>query len=146
MMKACLLALALLASPPADPPVAFYTTYSYTGYTVYDFTEGEPPTQVPGVGGTLTLRADGSYDKRLSLLLGDSGPRFFSQHGRFTTKGDSIFFSFSDKSGPDVQRGTFRYEPRRQRLHLSIAGYPPGNHGDYELVALAAGPGSEPPK
>lgn len=128
----------LVLLQPSGPPAAFYTTYSYVGYTVYDFTEGEPPTVVPGVGGTLTLRADGSYDKRLSLLLGDSGPRFFSQRGRFTTQGDSIFFRFVDQTGPDVQRGTFRYEPVSQKLHISLAGYPKGNHGDYELVALPA--------
>lgn len=126
----------LLLTQPGEPPVAFYTTYGYTGYTVYDFTEGQPPTRVAGVGGTLTLRADGSYDKRLSLLLGDSGPRFFSQHGRFRTQGDSIFFSFEDRTGPDVQRGTFRYEPAGQKLRISLAGYPAGNHGDYELQAL----------
>ncbi|NML63767.1 copper resistance protein NlpE [Hymenobacter sp. RP-2-7] len=130
--------LAALGGQPARPPVAFYTTYSYVGYTVYDFTEGQSPTQVPGVGGTLTLRADGSYTKRLSLLLGDSGPRYFSQQGRFTTQGDSIFFRFSDKNGPDVQRGTFRYEPASKKLSISLMGYPRGNHGDYELLALPA--------
>ncbi len=138
-MLRCLLAGLFLLSAPALPP-AFYTTYTYTAYTVYDHTTGEPPTQVPGVGGTLALRADGTYDKRLSLLMGDSGPRYFAQHGRFTTKGDSILFKFTDLKGPDVQRGTFRYEPATQRLSISIAGYPPGNKGVYELVAAPAPP------
>ena len=130
-----LLAILPLA-PPAQPlPVAFYTSYTYTAYTVHDFTTGEPPTQVPGVGGTLALRADGTYDKRLSLLLGDSGPRFFMQHGRFTTVGDSIIFRFTDLKGSDVQRGTFRYTPKTSRLIITIGGYPPGNKGVYELVA-----------
>lgn len=131
---------------PARPPAAFYTTYSYVGYTVYDFTEGQPPTQVPGVGGTLTLRADGSYAKRLRLLLGDSGPRYFSQQGRFSTLGDSIFFRFSDQTGPDVQRGTFRYEARTRRLTIVIAGYPPGNQGVYELVATSPPAPAKPPR
>jgi len=127
---------ALLLPPPAPAlPVAFYTTYTYTAYTVHDLTTDEPPTQVPGVGGTLALRADGTYDKRLSLLMGDSGPRFFTQHGRFTTKGDSITFRFTDLKGSDVQRGTFRYEARTRRLTITLAGYPPGNKGVYELVA-----------
>ena len=130
----------LLAAPAPTPPPAFYTTYTYTAYTVYDHTTGEPPTQVPGVGGTLALRADGSYDKRLSLLMGTSGPRFFSQHGKFTTKGDSIYFKFTDLKGPDVQRGTFRYVPATRRLTITIAGYPAGNQGVYELVAAAAPP------
>jgi hypothetical protein len=130
----------LLAAPAPTPPAAFYTTYTYTAYTVYDHTTGEPPTQVPGVGGTLALRADGSYDKRLSLLMGTSGPRFFSQHGKFMTKGDSIYFRFTDLKGPDVQRGTFRYVPATQHLTITIAGYPAGNQGVYELVAAAAPP------
>lgn len=137
-MLLCLLPLFLVLPP--RPPVAFYTTYSYTAYTVYDFTTGEPPTKVTGVGGTLTLRADGTYDKRLSLLLGDSGPRYFSQQGRFTTKGDSIFFSFTDKYGADVQRGTFRYVAATRQLSITLAGYPAGNKGAYELAALASAP------
>lgn len=134
-MTTRLLALALLVPPGPKLPVAFYTTYSYTAYTVYDHTTGEPPTAVQGVGGTLALHADGTYDKRLSLLLGSSGPRYFTQHGRFSTKGDSIYFKFTDLKGSDVQRGTFRYEPGTRRLTISIAGYPPGNRGVYELVA-----------
>jgi hypothetical protein len=130
------LAAALLV-PPAGPPSAFYTTYAYTAYTVHDLTTDEPPTQVQGVGGTLALRADGSYDKRLSILLGSNEPRYFTQHGRFTTKGDSIFFDFTDLKGHDVQRGTFRYAPKTQQLTITIAGYPTGNKGVYELVATA---------
>lgn len=130
----CFLLLAL--APLAPPlPAPFYTTYTYTAYTVVDRTTGEPPTQVPGVGGTLVLRADGTYDKRLSLLMGDSGPRFFTQHGKFTTQGDSIVFRFADLKGPDVQRGTFRYDAKTRRLTITLLGYPPGNKGVYELVA-----------
>ena len=129
------LAVALLVPLADGPPAAFYTTYTYTAYTVYDFTTSEMPTQVEGVGGTLALRADGTYDKRLSLLMGDSGPRFFTQHGKFSTKGDSIAFRFTDLKGSDVQRGTFRYVPGTRRLTISIAGYPVGNKGVYELVA-----------
>jgi len=134
------LAVALLGLPVAEPPAAFYTTYTYTAYTVYDFTTSEMPTQVEGVGGTLTLRADGTYDKRLSILLGANGPRYFTQHGRFTTKGDSIFFDFTDLKGHDVQRGTFRYAPETRQLRITIAGYPTGNKGVYELVATAPSP------
>ncbi|MGI4863681.1 MAG: hypothetical protein ACRYFZ_07125 [Janthinobacterium lividum] len=134
-MRSYLLAVVLLVPPVAGPPPAFYTTYTYTAYTVYDYTTGEPPTQVPGVGGTLALRANGSYDKRLTILLGTSGPRYFAQHGRFTTKGDSIFFDFTDLKGHDVQRGTFRYVPKTKQLTITLAGYPAGNKGVYELVA-----------
>jgi hypothetical protein len=136
-MTRYLLAALLVPAPAPSPPAAFYTTYTYTAYTVYDVTTDEPPTQVPGVGGTLALRADGTYDKRLSLLLGDSGPRFFTQHGKFTTKGDSIVFRFTDLKGSDVQRGTYRYDARTRRLSITILGYPTGNKGVYELVATA---------
>ena len=135
-MLSRLLAVALLV-PPAGLPPAFYTTYTYTAYTVHDLTTDEPSTQVQGVGGTLALRADGTYDKRLSILLGDSGPRYFTQHGRFTTKGDSIFFDFTDLKGHDVQRGTFRYAPKTRQLTLTIAGYPTCTKGVYEQVATA---------
>ena len=137
-MTTRLLALALLLPPGPKLPAAFYTTYSYTAYTVYDHTTGDPPTEVQGVGGTLALRADGTYDKRLTLLIGTSGPRYFTQHGRFTTKGDSIFFDFTDLKGHDVQRGTFRYAPETRQLSITLAGYPTGNKGVYELVAVAA--------
>ena len=136
-MTRYLLAAGLLAAPAPTPPAAFYTTYSYVAYTVVDRTTGEPPTQVPGVGGTLALRADGTYDKRLSLLMGDTGPRLFAQHGRFTTTGDSIAFRFADLKGPDVQRGTYRYEAKSRRLTITIDGYPTGNKGVYELVVTA---------
>ncbi|AMR29200.1 hypothetical protein A0257_20275 [Hymenobacter psoromatis] len=136
-MTRYLLAAGLLAAPAPTPPAAFYTTYSYTGYTVVDRTTGEPPTKVPGVGGTLALRADGTYDKRLSLLMGNTGPRLFSQHGRFTTKGDSIVFRFADLKGADVQRGTYRYVAKTRRLTITLDGYPTGNKGVYELVATA---------
>ncbi len=136
-MTRYLLATLLLAPSPPAPPVGFYTTYTYAAYTVVDLTTGEPPTKVSGVGGTLALHADGTYDKRLSLLLGDSGPRFFTQQGKFTTVGDSIIFRFTDLKGSDVQRGTFCYAPKTRRLTITIDGYPPGNKGVYELVATA---------
>jgi hypothetical protein len=136
-MTRYLLATLLLLPPAPGPPAAFYTTYTYTAYTVVDLTTGEPPTQVSGVGGTLALRADGTYAKRLSLLLGDSGPRLFAQQGKFTTKGDSIVFRFTDLKGSDVQRGTYRYNAKTRRLSITILGYPTGNKGIYELVATA---------
>ena len=137
-MTRYLLAALLLSPPMPGPPAAFYTTYTYTAYTVYDYTTGEAPaTRVSGVGGTLALRADGTYAKRLSLLLGDSGPRFFSQQGKFTTKGDSIVFRFTDLKGSDVQRGTYHYNAKTRRLSLTILGYPTGNKGVYDLVATA---------
>ena len=139
-----LLATALLAvgfGPPRPP--SFYATYRYTGYTVHDNTDS--PTAVRGVGGTLLLRADGSYEKRLSILAA-GGLHYFNQTGRFTLAGDSIRFAFTDLKGADVQRGTFRYAPATRRLTLTIFGYPTGNKGVYELVADPAKPEPKAPK
>lgn len=114
---------------------SFYTTYTYTAYTVYDTTSAGPPTQVSGVGGTLTLRADGRYEKHLSIVASGK-PYYFNQAGTYTLTGDSIRFAFSDLKGNDVQRGTFRFQPDKQQLSITIFGYPAGNRGEYDLVAV----------
>ncbi len=124
------------AQTPAPPP-SFYTTYTYAAYTVYDTTSTDPPTRVGGVGGWLIFRPNGTYEKRLSIS-GRNGPMFFRQDGTFTLKGDSIRFAFSDLKGPDVQRGTFRFDPATRHLSLTILGYPTGNRGVYELDAAPA--------
>ena len=124
------------------PPVTLYATYRYLAYTVYDHADGDPPTRVAGVDGTLTLFPTGAYDKRLRIT-GPNGAREFVQHGQCTVRGDSIRFAFTDAQGFDVQRGTYRLDARTRRLTVTIAGYPPGNRGVYELVADAA-PGLRP--
>jgi hypothetical protein len=120
-------------------PPAFYTTYAYTAYTVFenDSTSVDPPTKVSGVGGTLTLHPAGTYEKRLSIK-GPNGLMQFRQDGRFTLSGDSIRFAFTDQKGDDVQRGTYRYVPASRRLTITIFGYPAGNKGVYELVQTNA--------
>ena len=130
-------AVASRAQAPALP--SFFTTYGYTAYTVYDATSDGPPTTVRGVGGTLVLRPNGTYEKRLSIVNA-GGPHYFRQDGTFTLRGDSIRFAFTDLKGADVQRGTFRFEPARRRLTLTLLGYPAGNKGVYELVAAGAPP------
>ncbi|MBF9222423.1 hypothetical protein [Hymenobacter ruricola] len=134
-LPALLLPLAGRAQTSAPLP-SFYNTYTYTAYTVYDTTSAEPPTRVSGVGGTLTLRADGRYEKRLSIVAAGS-PHYFNQTGTYALAGDSIRFAFTDLKGADVQRGTFRFDPATQRLRITIEGYPAGNRGVYDLVAAA---------
>jgi hypothetical protein len=133
-----LLLLALLpqtARAQTAPPLpTFFTTYAYTAYTVYDTTNPDEPTQVSGVGGTLMLRPDGTYEKHLSIVA-PSGPYYFNQKGSFVLSGDSIRFSFTDLKGADTQRGTFVFDPTTQHLTLTVLGYPVGNKGVYELVA-----------
>jgi hypothetical protein len=123
----------------AVAPPSFYTTYHYTAYTVHDTTSTDPPTEVNGVGGSLTLHPDGRYEKHMSIVL-PNGPHYFNQTGRFVLTGDSIRFAFTDLKGSDVQRGTFRFNPADRRLTLTILGYPAGNRGVYELVAAEPQP------
>ena len=128
------------------PLPSFYTTYTYTAYTVHDTTTAGLPTRVRGVGGSLTLRPAGTYEKRLRIAR-PTGPLYFRQDGTFTLTGDSIRFAFTDQKGADVQRGTFRFEPATQRLTITIRGYPAGNRGVYELVAaLPPAPARPAPK
>ncbi len=142
--------LALLPAPARAQAAhqvlpSFFATYSYTGYTVYDSTSAGPPTAVRGVGGSLTLRPAGTYEKRLSIVT-PNGPVHFNQDGTFTFSGDSIRFAFTDLKGPDVQRGTFRFDPATRHLTLTILGYPTGNRGVYELVEAEAPPKPPAPK
>ena len=126
--------LPLAAHAQAIPaPSTFYRSYSYTGYTVYDITNPDPTT-VQGVGGALTLRPDGTYEKHLSIVA-NGAPHYFNQTGRFFLTGDSIRFAFTDLKGADVQRGTFQFDSTTRHLTLTILGYPAGNKGVYDLVA-----------
>ena len=127
---------------PALP--SFFGTYGYTAYTVYDTTSPDEPTQVSGVGGTLALRPDGSYEKHMSILA-PSGPYYFNQKGTFVLTGDSIRFAFTDLKGHDEQRGTFQFDPTTQRLTITILGYPVGNKGVYELMPLPPTPRATSP-
>ena len=132
---------AFAQAAPALP--SFYTTYHYTAYTVFDYTSTDPPTEVRGVGGSLTLRPDGTYEKHLSIVA-PTGPHYFNQTGRYTLAGDSIRFAFTDLKGADVQRGTFRFNPTTKHLTLTIIGYPTGNKGVYDLVAAEPKPAPAP--
>ena len=128
--------------PPA--PLRVPGTYRYTAYTVFDAESPNEPTAVRGVGGTLTLRPDGTYAKRLGLALGTRTIPF-SQDGTYTLAGDSIRFAFRDQKGPDVQRGTARLDSAGRHLTLTILGYPAGNQGVYELEAVPAAAIAAPP-
>jgi hypothetical protein len=141
-MLAQLLPPVALAQPrPSRTP--FYGTYQYTAYTVYEHTSTEPPTKVSGVGGSLVLRRDGIYEKRMSIAT-PNRPYYFNQTGRFFLAGDSIRFVFTDAKGTDVQRGTFRFNAAQKRLTISILGYPTGSKGVYELVVAGTKPTAKP--
>lgn len=133
--------LAALLPHPARAQAPPPGNYGYATYTVLDRTTPGPDslTAVPNVGGNLRLNADGTYHKSLSIVF-PAGPRYFAQTGRVSFPApDSIAFAFTDLKGPDVQRGTYRYEPATGRLSIRLAGYPPGNEGRYELFAIQEG-------
>ncbi len=144
LLAGALLPIGAHAQVAPAPPFPL-GTYAYTAYTVHDTTSTDPPTVVQGVGGTLTLNADGTYAKRLSIA-GNNGPMLFRQDGTFTLTGDSIRFAFRDQKGADVQRGTFRFDAAARRLRITILGYPTGNRGVYELLATSPAPAVPAPK
>jgi hypothetical protein len=120
-------------------PVTFFTTYQYTAYTIFDKSNGEEPIQAEGVSGTLTLRPDGSFAKRMQLSS-PQGPMNFNQDGTFTISGDNISFSYTDSKGQArTDTGTFRLNSKPQRLVITLEGYPAGNRGVYTLLAQDAG-------
>jgi hypothetical protein len=124
----------VFVSAQTPAPLRLIGNYRYTGYTVFDAESPNEPTAVRGVGGSLLLRPDGTYAKRLTLALGTRTVPF-SQDGTYTLTGDSIRFAFRDQKGTDVQRGTARLDSTGRRLTLTILGYPAGNQGVYELEA-----------
>lgn len=143
LFRVLLLAL-LLGSAPAAwaqrnaapiPKVApsFFSTYTYLSYTIQDKGTSAEPMAARGVGGTLTLRPDGTYQKRLTLA-GNGTTMAFDQDGRFTFAGDQITFTYTDKKGqPRTDQGTFRLQPAARLLTLTLIAYPAGNKGVYTL-------------
>ncbi|WP_022823361.1 copper resistance protein NlpE N-terminal domain-containing protein [Hymenobacter norwichensis] len=121
------------ATPAATLKPSFFTTYTYLSYSILDQESGPTPVAASGVGGTLTLRPDGTYQKHLTLTV-NQNPMPFDQTGRFTFAGNHITFTYSDKKGqPRTDQGTFSL--RNNLLTLVIEGYPAGNSSTYTLRA-----------
>lgn len=124
--------------PAARPTVvapSFFASYTYLSYSIVDKGTSARPLPAQGVGGTLTLHPDGTYQKRLQLS-GNGGPMRFSQDGRFTFSGDQITFTYTDSKGqPRVDQGQFRFQPKARTLTLTLVGFPAGNKGIYTLRA-----------
>ncbi|GAB3659474.1 hypothetical protein GCM10027594_30350 [Hymenobacter agri] len=143
MATAWLVGTSLVSHAQAPALRSLAGTYRYTGYTVFDAESPNEPTAVQGVGGTLLLRPDGTYAKRLTITLGTRTVPF-NQDGTYRQAGDSIRFAFHDQKGADVQRGTARLDSAGRGLTLTILGYPAGNKGVYELEAAPAAPAMLP--
>ncbi|MCB2407940.1 copper resistance protein NlpE [Hymenobacter lucidus] len=123
------------AAKPAVVAPSFFTSYTYLSYSVLDKGTSAKPMAAQGVGGTLTLHPDGTYQKRLQLS-GNGGVMNFSQDGRFTFSGDQITFSYTDSKGQArTDQGSFRFQPKARTLTLTLIGYPTGNQGIYTLRA-----------
>jgi hypothetical protein len=114
---------------------SFFTSYTYLSYAILDKATSAKPIAASGVGGTLTLHPDGTYQKRLQLI-GNGGVMNFSQDGHFTFSGDQITFRYTDSKGQArADQGLFRYQPKARTLTLTLIGYPTGNQGIYTLRA-----------
>jgi hypothetical protein len=135
-MKRCLFAftLALLTYQATCGQTrtgsSFFTTYTYQSYAILDKASSPVPLAAKGVGGTLQLRPDGTYQKRLTLA-GNGTTMRFDQDGRFTFAADSIRFSYTKNGQPRTDRGTFRL--RNGLLTVTITGFPAGNQSIYTL-------------
>ncbi|HEX8424663.1 hypothetical protein [Hymenobacter sp.] len=121
------------ASPAPTLQPSFFATYAYLTYDILDKASGPTPIAAKGVGGTLTLNPNGTYQKHLTLAAnGTAMP--FDQTGRFAFTGDQITFSYTDKKGqPRTDQGSFRL--RNNLLTLIIQGFPAGNYSTYTLRA-----------
>ena len=114
---------------------SFFRSYTYLSYAIVDRETSAKPMAARGVGGTLTLHPDGTYQKRLQLS-GNGGVMNFSQDGRFTFSGDQITFSYTDGKGQArTDQGKFLFQPKARTLTLTLTGYPAGNQGIYTLRA-----------
>lgn len=142
-MNQLLLVLLLAAGPirvgaqsatspvPAAAPV--YTTYTYLTYAILDKGTSPRPLPAKGVGGTLTLRPDGTYQKRLTLA-GNGTTQHFDQEGHFSLTPGRIVFIHPDASGTSrTDAGTFRLTGKL--LTITLEGYPAGNQSIYTLRA-----------
>lgn len=145
MNKLLLLLLAglLLAAPEASAQVgpkapprlapSFFSTYAYLRYTILDKGTSPTPMAAQGVGGTLSLRPDGTYQKAMSIA-GNGGTMRFDQTGRFRFTANRIAFTYTDKKGQTrTDEGTFQLV--NGILTLTILGYPAGNQSVYTLRA-----------
>jgi len=123
------------AAAIAAPAASFFATYAYLSYAIVDRETKAAPLPASGVGGTLSLHPDGTYQKRLTLA-GNGGTLHFDQDGRFTFTGSQITFSYTDSKGqPRTDQGTFRLQPAVGLLTLTLQGFPAGNQGIYTLRA-----------
>ncbi|MBT9394524.1 hypothetical protein KLP40_15240 [Hymenobacter sp. NST-14] len=126
-------ALLLAGLTAARPAASFFTTYTYLSYAILDRESSPRPLPAQGVGGTLTLQANGTYQKRLTMSA-NGGTMRFDQDGRFTFTPGHIRFTYPDKTGRSrTDEGTFQLH--QGQLTITLNGYPAGNQSIYTLRA-----------
>ncbi|MFD2784724.1 hypothetical protein [Hymenobacter rubripertinctus] len=124
-------ALVLTSLTATRPDASFFATYTYVSYAILDQASSPVPLPAQGVGGTLALQANGTYQKRLTLS-GNGGTMRFDQDGRFTFTPGRIRFTYTDKNGRSrTDEGTFRLT--KSQLTIMLAGFPAGNQSMYTL-------------
>ncbi|UOG76523.1 copper resistance protein NlpE [Hymenobacter tibetensis] len=122
-----------LATPDPRQRTSFFATYTYLTYAILDKGSGPTPIAARGVGGTLTLNPNGTYQKHL-ILTANGSTIPFDQTGRFTFSGNKISFFYTDKKGESrTDQGSFLL--RNRLLTLTIQGFPAGNYSTYTLQA-----------
>ncbi|GAB2955806.1 hypothetical protein GCM10027048_22260 [Hymenobacter coalescens] len=120
-------------APARASTASFFATYTYTSFTIFDQSNGPEPIAAEGVGGTLTLRPDGTYEQH--LRLGGATPTSFDRSGQFTFQGDQISFRYVRQGQERTDNGTFRFDPKKGTLLITIIGFPAGNRSVYTLQA-----------
>ena len=126
-------ALLVASLAGAQSAGSFFTTYTYLSYAILDKGSSPEPLPAQGVGGTLTLQANGTYQKRLTMN-GNGGTMRFDQDGRYTFTPGHIRFTHTDKTGRSrTDEGAFQLHDGL--LTITLDGYPAGNQSVYTLRA-----------
>lgn len=130
------------AAPPLPAPVPApdsslrCTTYAFLSFVIHDVESGPEPIVAEGVGGTLTLHPDGRFEQRLSLGLPPKTTWFETSGSYQLLAGNRLRFSYTNQQGrPRTDTGSYRYQPQRGALVLTIEGFPAGSYSVYTLLA-----------
>ncbi len=116
--------------PAAKMPVQFFSTYAYSVYVIVY--KGEV-TNTRGVGGTLSLGPDGSYQKRLEIA-GPYGNYHFDETGHYRLDGKKITFEYTNSKGEKASyNGTYNFNLKALSLTLILNQEPTG---DREVFGL----------
>lgn len=112
-------------------PAQFYQTFTYTSYVINSQKYGN--TNTKGVGGSLMLGTNGSFDSELTFP-GPYGRNSFKKSGTFCLDGDQIVFNYTDSDGKQTMKGTYAFS--LSGLQLTIIVPDTSGNGDLETYGL----------